>query len=210
MDTPTARDSVLNTAQHILMQSFDVPVDYELVKLRTVVQDARTLRLLRYERKDGRNNGIGGEHFSALVNTDEGRVEGVIFIDEQFAADVEIDDDRAKEFGRRKLSTVAPELVGRVEERWIKPMKRVPLEPPHDAPFDYFDAKTGEIELILGKRFKMFDPETKTWLWLIISNDGSIIAFERDISWDGIRKQRMTEQWLYDGWVARLARSLAA
>lgn len=201
--------SYLGAALKIMETICGVPDGYEFVSLRQVIQDARPLVLLRFQRSDGRNNFIGGEHFSALFNIDENRLEGLLFIDHRFTVDIEIDDDQAKAIGRNILSIAAPDLVGRVEERWIKPMRRIPQEPPHDAPIEFTDAASDEKMLVIGKRFKMFDPETKTWAWIIMASDGTLIAFERDISWDGIRKRRMTEQWLYDSWVERLFRNLS-
>jgi hypothetical protein len=196
--------SQLGAALKVIENKCCVPEGYEFVGMRQVIQDARPLALLRFQRSDGRNNFNGGEHFSTLVNIDENRLEGLLFIDHRFTVEIDIDDEQVRASGRQFLTIAAPDLLDRVEERWIKPMRRVPQEPPHDAPFEFTDAISGKIMFVIGKRFKMFDPETKTWAWIIIASDGTPIAFERDISWDGVRKRRMTEQWLYDPWVERL------
>ncbi|MBX8827551.1 hypothetical protein, partial [Ochrobactrum sp. SFR4] len=73
--------SQLGAALKVIENKCCVPEGYEFVGMRQVIQDARPLALLRFQRSDGRNNFNGGEHFSTLVNIDENRLEGLLFID---------------------------------------------------------------------------------------------------------------------------------
>ncbi|MGO4840134.1 hypothetical protein AB4144_48590, partial [Rhizobiaceae sp. 2RAB30] len=57
-----------------------MPEGYHEVARRTVGVDGEGAELVRYERMDGRNAALGGEHFSTVIAAD-GRLKGFARID---------------------------------------------------------------------------------------------------------------------------------
>lgn len=207
MNASNTEAAVLMRALKLIEGYLCIPDGYALACQRKVIQDARPLLLLRHERSDGRNTGLGGEHFSVLINLEEERLDGVHHMDRRYSNAVpeeQVALQRAREF----LAAAAPDLAKRAEERWVKPLRKEPLEPPHDSGFAFVECETGGSRTAIGVRVKMFDATTGTWAWVVVGHDGGIVSFERDISWDSQRKRRMTEQWLHDPWVDRLIQTV--
>ncbi len=176
---------------------------YRLEREMDVVQDARPIRLSRYVRSDGKNTHFGGEHISIAHNTEENRLDGIMNASVDFTSELLPDRDQAKAIADRFLADVAPDLVDELEFRWTNPMKFIPENPPHDAPFVLFDAN-GRPMMIIGQRVKFFHAQSNTWAWVIVGHGEKIMSFEREIGWDGVKKRRTTEQWLHDVWVDRI------
>jgi hypothetical protein len=127
-------------------------------------------------------------------------------IDSIFCDDDLPTEDQAKEYTFAFLERAAPDLASRAEVRWIKPLRRNPVDPPHDTAFPFYNAQQRTECVVLGMRVKLFDPETNGFGWVISAKGGRVLAFERDIGWNRRRLCRTTEQWLHDPWVMRCAR----
>jgi hypothetical protein len=195
-------EAIAEAPIQLMMKLVDVPAGYVFQNHRTVIQDGRVLELLRFERETGVNNGRGGEHFSALVDLQDQRLDGAMHVDNSFCNDDLPTEDEARDFAFRFLGRAAPDLGNRAEVRWIKPLRREPIDPPHDTAFAFSDAMSNEKRVILGMRVKLFDPETNGFGWVISAKGGRLVAFERDIGWNRRRQCRTTEQWLHDPWVS--------
>lgn len=209
MDTMTV-DALGQHAVQLLTSKVEIPGGYAFLSAREVIQDGRELILLRFEREDGINAGLGGEHFSAVVSLKESRLDGAIHIDRAHTTDDIASKDEARSHALAFLRKAAPELADRAEIRWIEPLRRQPIDPPHDSPFRFFDRTTNAELAVIGTRVKLFDPQTNGYGWVVCARDGKLIAFERDIGWDRIRKCRTSEQWLHDEWVLRWAKGRGA
>jgi hypothetical protein len=187
----------------LLLGLVDIPEGYELRSHRTVIQDGRVLELLRFERASGINNGLGGEHFSAVVDLQERRLDGVMHVDKAFFDEAVPNEEEAREFAFKFLERSSPDLHKRAEVRWVKPLRIQSVDPPHDVAFPFHDAEAQQDKLVLGTRVKLFDPETSGFGWVISAKGGRLVAFERDVGWNRRRMCRTTEQWLHDPWVAK-------
>jgi hypothetical protein len=208
MDENSSKD-LSTRAIELLCSRVDVPNGYEFKHHRHVIQDGREVELIRFEKTSGVNNGLRGEHFSAMVDLVDDRIDGIIHIDKDFVdEDVPTEQD-AQKFAFSFLNKVAPDFAERAEVRWIKPTRFISVDPPHDTPFPFIDQKSGATKLVVGMRVKLFDPETSRFGWVISAKGDRLVAFERDIGWNRFRKVRTTEQWLHDPWVANWGMSVA-
>lgn len=189
-------------AFELLRSRVDVPGGYGFKHHRHVIQDGREVELIRFEKTSGVNNGLGGEHFSAVIDLVDSRIDGIIHIDKDYADEDVPTEEAAQDFTFSFLNRAAPELAERAEILWIKPTRFVPIDPPHDTPFPFTDQQSGTNKLVVGMRVKLLDPKTNGFSWVISAKGNRLVAFERDIGWNRFRKLRTTEQWLHDPWVA--------
>jgi len=65
-----------------------------------------------------------------------------------------------------------------------------------------FIRKDKRNNLLLGEHFSLIINNDKdgTWFWVVVSGDGHVIIFERDIIWINFPGHRKTEKWLHDSW----------
>lgn len=170
--------------------------------------------LLRFIRKDGKNNQLYGEHISLVFDLDNKRLLGMTkmkmpLIDvgwvtyqyalekalmflHGFAADlvdtnIEIPILTSADINV-KLEFKPAIQLGRLELNWI------------GLHAEKIIVDNQEL-IIRGIKVKTYIPDTKLWAWVIIAPNGELITFERNISWDFTRMQRQTQMWLHDGWL---------
>lgn len=167
------------------------PVGYHLVDRRAIDVDGETAELTRYERVDGRNAGIGGEHFSAVITTD-GRLKGFT----RMSADLLDGDlpsrDESQAIALRFLAEAAPDLLPTLRISWIEP---------HDEPLRVTRDGRSETMTLTGMKVKMRNTADGRWFWVIVGSDREVMVFERDIVWVSFPGHRQTERWLHDNWL---------
>lgn len=86
------------------------PSTHRQVGQQSVSIDGIAATLTRYERRDGRNTGPGGEHFSTLIAAD-GRLKGFIHISLDWVDTALPSAERSEEITRQFLRTAAPDLL---------------------------------------------------------------------------------------------------
>lgn len=167
---------------------FALPAGFAPVAAAEVALDGQPARLLRYERADGRNAGLGGEHVSLVLGA-EGRLLGYTRMDATLAARPLPDEAAAEATAVAFLERAAPELVPVRRLSWVKPHAET------------VQAGGRALE-VTGMKVKMRNTADDTWFWVIVGPDEQIVTFERDIVWLSFPGRRQTEKWLHDAWLA--------
>ncbi|MDX1452331.1 MAG: hypothetical protein R3183_07215 [Oleiphilaceae bacterium] len=196
-------DTYQQQAQALIEQSLTIPQGYQYKSCMLVNHDALPVFIFRYEKSDGTNNGLGGEHFSVSVDLQATKIMGFMHIASEHCGPGLPDEESAKATARETLSRCAPDLEGRYEIKWVMPLKEKPEKIPHESPFPFSDAD-GREHLVTGVRVKLFFPDLSSWGWVIVGRNGSVIAFEREVLWNDILGRRSTPAWLHDPYVIEL------
>lgn len=200
MINETSVKSHVANAQQLMERTVTIPPDYELTDMQMCKHDELVAFCFRHTRRDGICVGLGGEHFSVSVDMDATRVLGTIHVDRRHTGPGLPDNDSAKETALRYLKVVAPDLLPRLELKWILPLREQPESPPRDSPFPMMD-EHGLAQFVTGIRVKFFAADVKKWAWVIVGRNGEVVAFERDIVWNSVLGRRSTEAWLHDDYV---------
>lgn len=168
------------------------PTDYQLQSCRPVIQDEVEAFVFRYERADGSNNGLGGEHYSFTVSAAPHKILGLMWANPQFADGQPLpDDERTAPLARSLVEHIEPGLLDKAEYRWTRPES-------------FTMHADGQAISITGMRYKLYLPETGKWAWVIVAPTGQIMTFEQDMIWRG---GRISEMWLHDEWLLRDAQN---
>ena len=170
-----------------------IPPGHHEVSRRQVSVDDEPAELIRYARRDGRNGGLGGEHFSALISAD-GTLKGFAHISLDLAGKPLPSRERNEQVARAFMQTAAPDLLARLEIHWIAP---------HDEPIRIARDGHSETVILTGMKVKMRNLADGRWFWVIVGSDERPMIFERDIVWITFLGHRKTEQWLHDSWLEK-------
>lgn len=170
--------------------------------------------LMRFEREDGKNTGLGGEHVSVIYDLQARQVLGLTRMQAQLDGSTFVDHQTALNNAIRFLKKFAPDLVPAAVEvpalNTLAPGDRMEFVP---------EVKLGEVQLnwiddhaetifadgkkreIHGMKIKLYLPKTELWAWVIVDKNGEVETFERNICWDFDKVQRKTQMWLHDAWL---------
>jgi hypothetical protein len=173
-----------------------IPSNYVKVHSCQVTVNGEQVTLTRFERKDGRNNGLGGEHFSVVVSK-AGLLKGFTHIDLDYSSGILPSRERAQEIALNFLHESAPDLLLRMKIHWINP---------HDETFCVIRNGVPERITLTGMKVKVKDTGDGSWFWVIIGPNEHVVVFERDIVWVIFPGHRQTEKWLNDQWLAEYSR----
>ena len=168
-----------------------VPDAYAQVSERAVSVDGENATLIRHERRDGRNAGLEGEHFSAVVATD-GTLKGFANISLDLVDKPLPSRERSEQIARAFLQETAPDLLPRMKISWIDP---------HDEPIRVQRDGRSETVTLTGMKVKARNLADGRWFWVIVGSDEQPMVFERDIVWITFPGHRKTEKWLHDSWL---------
>ena len=168
-----------------------VPDTHAQASQRTVSVDGEGATLLRYERRDGRNTGLEGEHFSTVVAAD-GTLKGFANISLDLAGKPLPTRQRSEQIAREFLQQTAPDLLPRMKISWIDP---------HDEPILVQRDGRSETIVLTGMKVKARNLADGRWFWVIVGSDEKAMVFERDIVWITFPGHRKTEKWLHDSWL---------
>lgn len=168
-----------------------IPASHQLTDRRGVVVDGESAELTRYERKDGRNAGLEGEHFSTVVASD-GTLKGFANISLDLAGKPLPSRERTEAIAREFLQHHAPELLPRMKISWIEP---------HNEPIRVQRDGRSETVTLTGMKVKARNLADGRWFWVIVGSDERPMVFERDIVWITFPGHRQTEKWLHDSWL---------
>ncbi len=169
-----------------------LPAGYREAARRAVTVDGEAAELVRYQRTDGRNAALGGEHFSTVIAAN-GRLKGFARIDLDLVGGALPSRDQAQAIAMEFLAQAAPDLLRTLKISWIEP---------HDEPLRVTrDGRSEELTLT-GMKVKMRNTADGRWMWVIVGADRKVMVFERDIVWITMPGKRGTEKWLHDSWLA--------
>ena len=172
-----------------------VPDTHVPVSSRAVAVDGENATLIRHERRDGRNAGLQGEHFSAVVAAD-GTLKGFANLSLDLAGQPLPSRERSEQIARAFLQEHAPELLVRMKISWIDP---------HDEPIQVQREGRSETLTLTGMKVKARNLADGRWFWVIVGSDEKPMVFERDIVWVTFPGHRKTEKWLHDSWLMEQA-----
>lgn len=198
---PTQPQTIQLTEEHSMTNtvrnpaSAFIPTTHVEVTRRDVSVDGEAASLTRYERQDGRNNGLEGEHFSTVV-ADNGRLKGFANISLDLVDRPLPSRERSEEVARAFLQQHAPDLLPRMEIHWIDA---------HDEPIRIERNGRTETVTLTGMKVKARNLADKLWFWVIVGPDEQPMVFERDITWITFPGHRKTEKWLHDSWLKQQA-----
>lgn len=158
---------------------------------RAVIVDGEAAELIRYERRDGRNARLGGEHFSTVVAAD-GTLKGFASISLDLVSKPLPSRERSEEIARTFLQKAAPDLLQDMKISWIEP---------HDESIQVTRNSRTETVTLTGMKVKARNLADGRWFWVIVGADEKPMIFERDIVWVTFPGHRKTEKWLHDAWL---------
>lgn len=184
-------NTAVNTTQMSSSINRLIPAGYVSVNTRSINVDADRATLLRYERVDHRNGGLGGEHFS-IVMDESGRLKGFTHMDLALMGGTLPARERAREIALNFLREMAPDLLPRMEVAWIKP---------HDETIHTMRNGQREAVTLTGMKVKARNLADGRWFWVIVGPNDKVMVFERDIVWITFPGRRKTEKWLHDQWL---------
>lgn len=177
----------LEALNHALTK-LTIPEGYEGKSVRSIKQDEVDVWVFRYEKANGENNGLGGEHYSFTVTQDKHKIIGVMWVDQRFKKGQPLPShEETREIVEKYLEKVEPGLLDRSENTWIRPE-------------DSSITINGKEMTLTGVRYKLFMRGDSKWGWIIVGPDGNIMSFEQDMIWMG---GRISEMWLHDSWVIK-------
>jgi hypothetical protein len=169
-----------------------MPTGYAEIARRRVAVDGEPAELVRYQRSDGRNAALGGEHFSMII-AENGRLKGFARMDLDLVGGQLPSRQETQAIAMGFLRTAAPELLPVLEISWIEP---------HDEPLRVTSNGKTENLTLTGMKVKMRNKADGRWMWVIVGADRKVMVFERDIVWVTFPGHRKTEKWLHDAWLA--------
>ncbi len=187
--TPTTQVPIMSTPQSTL----SIPITHTQYAQQPVLVDGETAILTRYTRHDGRNNALGGEHFSTVIATD-GMLKGFTHMSLEMIDKPLPSREKSEQIARAFLQAQAPDLLDRMEISWIDP---------HDEPLTVQQNGTIKTLTLTGMKVKARNVADGRWFWVIVGADETPMVFERDIVWISFPGKRQTEKWLHDTWLAQ-------
>lgn len=168
-----------------------IPDTHRQVGQRSVSMNGKPVVLTRYERRDGRNAGLDGEHLSTVVAPD-GRLLGFAHIALDLMDKPLPSRERSEQIARGFLREAAPDLL---------PSMRVTSIAPHDESVRVSRGGRSETVQLSGMKLKARNTADGSWFWVIVGGDEKPMLFERDLEWSNLRFRRGTEEWLHDRWI---------
>lgn len=196
MYTPTHPHSVQDDRQPLpvrLDARLRPPAGFEtLASVNPVTLDGAPAWHLRYERSDGRNGGLGGEHYS-MVLSPSGQLLGKTWFSAAQCHGELPSVAQAQRIAHSYLEQQAPDLLPGMALQWVQP---------HDETLRTTAADGQPRQHTLtGMKVKCRNERDGRYFWVIVGPDGVVLTFERDIVWDFTRSLRQTEKWLHDSWL---------
>lgn len=164
-----------------------IPSGYSLKSIVPRSHNGRRINVYRYEKANGENGGLGGEHYSFSVDAVGGELLGLMWMDARFASGELLSEEAAADAAIHFLSRMAGDLLPELEVLWIREHKET-------------IAADGRKVRIPGMKYKAYRRSRGDYAWVIVGSGGDVITFERDILWRGVR---LTEKWLHDEYCAK-------
>jgi len=166
---------------------------------------------LRFERVN--NKGLGGEHISAVFDTEQNRLLGFARMLADLGDQKFVSHQQALNKAISFLQQQAPDLITNANNipqlNNLPDGSRMEFPAPHidfeQVQFRWIDQHPEALfamnKTIVGMKVKMYLPVTGLWTWVIVDHQGEVMVFERDVSWNFEIMQRNTQMWLDDAWL---------
>jgi len=176
-----------------------------------------TLAWLRFEREDQINAGVCGEHISVTFEQNTDKLMGMVRMVPKLDDSCFVSHQHALETTIKFLRQNAPDLISR--EVVIPQLAQLDngshiMFDPEDKRLcfdkvqvywinDHKELVTlyGKQEEVHGMKVKMYIPEQKLYIWVIVDKNNEVVVFERSINWDFVKGRRNTQMWLQDHWL---------
>jgi len=169
-----------------------LPENYILQTVQLRKQNTAEVWLFRYGKINGVHNGLGGEHFSFVVEKDTHTILGFTWMDQSLRSGSLPTPEETKAFAEALFNRIEPGMSGRLQNLWIDR---------HDEEITITDELNKQAKCIVpGMKYKCYCRESNSYAWVIVGTGGRIVAFEQGIEW---RNGRVTEKWLHDSWLRR-------
>ncbi len=171
----------------------------------------QSVALLRYERADGVNTGIGGEHISAIIHLETNRLIGLTRMQLALDGSAFVSHTQALQTAIAFLKKAAPDLMPQntdipaiADDK--NPGERMAFSPALEVgnvEIHWVDDHKEEIgnSEVHGMKVKMFMPASELWAWVVVDKNAQVVTFERDIFWNFEAFRRETQLWLHDKWI---------
>lgn len=174
-----------------------VPNDYTLVAVQGQKQNSADVWVFRFEKVSGENNGLGGEHFSFVVEKNHYKLLGFTWMDQKQTKGELPSKEETIAIAKAFLDKAEPGLFGKLQNLWIDR---------HDEVITLRDSETmvNRAVTVSGMKYKCYLKEKDDYAWVIVGPGGNVITFEQGIVWNN---GRVTEKWLHDSWLKPIGRS---
>lgn len=172
-----------------VLKGIAIPNNYELLFSREGIQNGESILLYRFVKE--KNYHFWEEHFSIVVSKDSKKLLGLTWMDQKFQKknnNLNISKSDVEKYALAFISKVESNLVGKIDNLWIDS---------HDEVIKV----DGNDLTITGMKYKCYIPDEDTYVWVIVSNEGEIITYERGIIWNNTMNRRHSEMWLHDSWL---------
>jgi hypothetical protein len=174
-----------------VLELLSVPEGYNLKSVQSQKQNGVDVFVFRYEKSSGENNGLGGEHFSFVVEKDNNKILGFTWMDKSLSKDELPTKEETKVFAKEFLDKIEPGMFEKLKNLWIDK---------HDEIITLNDERNSECvsNTISGMKYKCYLEDEDNYTWIIVGSKCNIITFEQEIIWNN---GRVTEKWLHDSWL---------
>lgn len=174
-----------------VLELLSVPEGYNLKSVQSQKQNGVDIFVFRYEKSSGENNGLGGEHFSFVVEKDNNKILGFTWMDKSLSKDELPTREETKVFAKEFLDKIEPGMFEKLRNLWIDK---------HDEIITLNDGRNSEgVNIaISGMKYKCYLEDEDNYTWIIVGSGRNIITFEQGIIWNN---GRVTEKWLHDSWL---------
>ncbi|RUT36484.1 hypothetical protein EJP77_05795 [Paenibacillus zeisoli] len=170
-----------------MLKLVSVPEGYAFQHVQCQQQNNNEVWVFRYEKDSGDNSGIGGEHYSFVMQENNHKLLGITWMDESLSYGNLPSKEETEELAESFLNKIEPGLFERLEHKWTDLHHETILVRNHD----------GEHEevVVTGMKYKCYLRDEQNYAWVIFGPGGQLITFEQGIYWEG---GRVTEKWLHD------------
>ncbi|MGC5327723.1 YcdB/YcdC domain-containing protein [Brevibacillus sp. SYSU BS000544] len=184
-------DQKYSNALEWVFELLTVPDEYTLVTVQSQKQNRTDVWVFRFEKRSGENNGLGGEHFSVVVEKNNYNLLGFTWMDQRLTEGKLPSKEETTAIARAFLEKVEPGMFEKLQNLWIDR---------HDEVISL--TGTGNIDkrtvTVSGMKYKCYLNEKDDYAWVIVGPGGRVITFEQGIVWNN---GRVTEKWLHDSWL---------
>lgn len=173
-------------ATSTLPAGLTIPEDLTYEFVRHELHENIQVTVTRYQRTPGLT--YGHEHVTTVIGTADGILYGYTNQTATVAEHTLPEANAARNIAFGFLNRVDADYAARLSERWIDR---------HDELI-----RTGRNEQAVVAGIKVKTAHTNgLYAWVIVSEHGQVVTFERDVAWNSAEARRHTHMWLHDQWI---------
>jgi len=154
-----------------VLELLSVPEEYNLKSVQSQKQNGADVFVFRYEKSSGENNGLGGEHFSFVVEKNNNKILGFTWMDKSLSKDELPTKQETKVFAKEFLNKIEPGMFEKLRNLWIDK---------HDEIITLNDERNSEgVNItISGMKYKCYLEDEDNYAWIIVGSGCNIIKSE--------------------------------